>query len=32
MAIDDLAHLRAELPEVFAQVPLPLTWEEDWLL
>ena len=31
MAIDDLAHLRAELPEVFADVPLPAAWEDDWL-
>jgi hypothetical protein len=30
MATDDLAHLRSELPDVFADQRTPAEWEEDW--
>ena len=31
MAVDDLAHLREQLPEVFSEMPHPTTWKEDWV-
>ena len=31
MAIDDLASLRSELPDLFSDRDLPAAWEEDWV-
>ena len=31
MAVDDLASLRSQLPEVFADQTLPSHWEDEWL-
>ncbi|MGH7724245.1 MAG: type II toxin-antitoxin system HicA family toxin [Candidatus Eiseniibacteriota bacterium] len=31
MAIDDLDTLRQQIPEIFADHPLPPGWEDDWL-